>query len=292
MARSKRTTALDLLVDLLARYPWWVSVLVGLVAWFIFSSLANSPLPAPQYPQPSDLSRILIGQMIRTGSMVLQYLIPFACLIGAIASIVSRAKRKKLLIDVKAATQPARTIDGLSWQQFEQLIGEAFRKQGFSITETGGKGADGGVDLILRKGGEKYLVQCKHWRSLKVGVPVIREFFGAMAVEGAAGGFVVTSGQFTSEAQAFAEGRNIKLVDGAALKRWLGLVRGHNPSPTSAASTSPSSNVTPLAEPNCPVCSSNMVKRTAKRGPNAGNLFYGCVQYPRCRGVVNVQSNQ
>lgn len=288
MARSRRTTALDLLVEILARYPWWVSLLVGLAAWSIFGAIAGSPLPTPNALDPSELTRALTGQIIRTGSMFLQYLIPFACLIGAIASIVGRAKRKKLLVDVKSATQPARTIDGLSWQQFEQLIGEAFRKQGYSITETGGKGADGGIDLVLRKGGERYLVQCKHWRSLKVGVPVIREFFGAMAVEGAAGGFVVTSGQFTGEAQAFAEGRNIKLIDGAALKRWLGLVRGQNPSPTSTPSTPPSSDVTPSAEPNCPVCRSTMVKRTAKRGPNAGNLFYGCVQYPRCRGVVNL----
>lgn len=286
MARSRRTTALDVLVEILARYPWWVSVLVALVAWTVFGAFASSPPPQPNLANPMDMSGIMLGQVLRVGSMFLQYLIPFACLIGAIASIVGRAKRKKLLVDVKSATQPARTIDGLSWQQFEQLIGEAFRKQGYSITETGGQGADGGIDLILRKGGEKYLVQCKHWRSLKVGVPVIREFFGAMAVEGAAGGFVVTSGQFTGEAQAFSERRNIKLIDGAALKRWLGHVRGESPSPT--AFTAPSSASAPSAEPNCPVCRSTMIKRTAKRGPNAGNLFYGCVQYPRCRGVVNI----
>ena len=220
--------------------------------------------------------------------MFAQYLIPFACLIGAVLSVVGRARRRKLLVDVKAATQPGRTIDSLSWQQFELLIGEAFRNQGYSTMETGGKGADGGVDLILRKNGEKYVVQCKHWCALKVGVPVIREFFGVMAAEGADGGFVVTSGQFTSEAHAFADGRNIKLIDGVALKHWLGLVRGHGPSHASTASAPSSSDVTPAAEPNCPICRSTMVKRTAKRGPNAGNLFYGCVQYPRCRGVVNI----
>jgi restriction system protein len=287
MARSSRTTALDLLIEWLARYPWWVSVLVGVAAWNILGAVADSPLPTPNALDPSEFTRALTGQMLRTGAMMAQYFIPFTCLIAAVASLVGRTKRKKLLVDVKAATQPGKTIDGLSWQQFEQLIGEAFRRQGYSITETGGKGADGGIDLILRKDGEKYLVQCKHWRSLKVGVPVIREFFGAMAVEGAAGGFVVTSGQFTSEAQAFAEGRNIKLVDGQGLKRWLGLVRDQaRPQPQAApVSESPAR---PTAEPACPRCSSAMVQRTARRGANAGNVFYGCVQYPRCRGVVNV----
>jgi restriction system protein len=45
--------------------------------------------------------------------------------------------------------------------------------------ETGGGGPDGGVDLVLRKpggnGSEKFLVQCKQWRALKVGVDVVRE---------------------------------------------------------------------------------------------------------------------
>jgi len=40
-------------------------------------------------------------------------------------------------------------------------------------------------------------------------------------------------------------------------------------------------------EPVCPVCSSPMVKRSAKRGANAGNEFWGCSKYPGCRGTVN-----
>jgi Bacteriocin-protection, YdeI or OmpD-Associated/Restriction endonuclease len=35
--------------------------------------------------------------------------------------------------------------------------------------------ADGGVDLGLTKDGQRYLVQCKHWRKRQVGVTVVRE---------------------------------------------------------------------------------------------------------------------
>ena len=73
----------------------------------------------------------------------------------------------------------------------------------------------------MRKDGETYLVQCKQWRAFKVGVPVVRELYGVMAAKGAAGGFVVTSGRFTAEAEAFAEGRNIRLLDGPKLERML-----------------------------------------------------------------------
>ena len=37
----------------------------------------------------------------------------------------------------------------------------------------------------------------------------------------------------------------------------------------------------------CPKCGSNLVERTAKKGPNAGSKFLGCENYPRCRFSKN-----
>ncbi len=39
----------------------------------------------------------------------------------------------------------------------------------------------------------------------------------------------------------------------------------------------------------CPRCGAPMVRRRATRGPNAGKEFYGCTNYPRCRGIVNIE---
>ena len=39
----------------------------------------------------------------------------------------------------------------------------------------------------------------------------------------------------------------------------------------------------------CPVCGSPMVKRVAKRGNNIGNEFYGCTQFPKCRGIIQIK---
>ena len=38
----------------------------------------------------------------------------------------------------------------------------------------------------------------------------------------------------------------------------------------------------------CPKCGSGMVLRTARNGANAGNQFWGCSAYPKCRMVKNV----
>lgn len=38
----------------------------------------------------------------------------------------------------------------------------------------------------------------------------------------------------------------------------------------------------------CPRCGGMLVLRTAKKGANAGNSFYGCSNYPKCRYVQNI----
>jgi len=39
----------------------------------------------------------------------------------------------------------------------------------------------------------------------------------------------------------------------------------------------------------CPKCGAPMIKRKAVKGPNAGNEFYGCSNYPKCRCIINIQ---
>lgn len=36
----------------------------------------------------------------------------------------------------------------------------------------------------------------------------------------------------------------------------------------------------------CPRCGAPMVLRTAKKGNNAGKKFYGCITYPKCKGII------
>ena len=39
----------------------------------------------------------------------------------------------------------------------------------------------------------------------------------------------------------------------------------------------------PLAQRRCPKCGSALILRTVKKGPRAGDRFWGCSTYPRCR---------
>lgn len=39
----------------------------------------------------------------------------------------------------------------------------------------------------------------------------------------------------------------------------------------------------------CPECKSLMILRTAKKGPTKGKKFWGCSNYPTCKGIVNLK---
>jgi restriction system protein len=67
-------------------------------------------------------------------------------------------------------------------------------------------------------------------------------------------------------------------VDSKALQ---GLVRGVQTSGRLAISSDEPDHLTPM----CPSCNTPMVLREARRGAYAGQKFWGCVNYPKCRGT-------
>jgi restriction system protein len=283
MARRKQSGAEDV-IELTSKFPWWVGALLAVVSYVWLHSVASKGMP---HAQGGDISGAMTGGLFYAFASLGQYVLPALFGIGAVTSVLMRMKRKKLHGEVSAGD---RIVSDISWQDFELLIGEYFRRQGFSVKETG-PGADGGVDLVLRKKSAKYLVQCKHYKAYKVGVKPVRELLGVMASSGAAGGFVVTSGQFTKDAVAFAKDNNIKLLDGKALNKIL------KQTPTSIGTKSPKPDTAHKIPDQkaeevaqvCLKCGSPMVERVAKKGSRAGQKFLGCSKFPSCRFTLPIE---
>jgi restriction system protein len=287
MARRRKGGLAEDLLHIFSKLPWWVGVVIAVVSYALLHRVAEQVVPLET--QPGRVGAMAAQTIWKTLASVGQYLIPALALVGAGVSAWKRRHRQQLVADV-AQIHATGALDGMSWQAFEMVVGEGFRLQGYQVAEIGGGGADGGVDLVLTKDGERFLVQCKQWRALKVGVEVVRELYGVMAARGATGGFVVTSGRFTQDATEFARGRNVHLIDGPQLQALIRQARtspGHaEPSRTrSAQARAVGANPAESAVPACPLCSKPMRQRMAKQGANAGNAFWGCSDYPRCRGT-------
>lgn len=256
MARRKTSV-----LDDIAALPWFIGVTLGVIAFFMTRNVAGGMF-AP-----------------------LAWLFLAACWLAALVSFFNRSKRKRLLEEQTGLD----SLASMSWREFEMLVGEALRRRGYFVEENGLGGKDGGIDLIISKGGRKELVQCKQWRTRRVSASTVREMWGLVDHHRADAVHIVCIGDFTPDAAAFAEGKAIELVSGS---RLLEMVKEVQRDAGGSASTVDhdvrqriESVMSPARTPAsllCPACDSEMVQRHNRR---SGEQFWGCPGYPRCRGT-------
>jgi len=109
----------------------------------------------------------------------------------------------------------------LSWDDFELLCMELFRKKGWKVLGNEKKGADGGVDIWMKKRRRSAIVQCKRYDDAMVTIKVLREMYGLMHEYDVDEAYIVTTSRFTKECYKFIEGKNMVLIDGAALVKII-----------------------------------------------------------------------
>lgn len=250
------------LLKLLSYCPWWVSVIAGITVYVSLTYL----IPSLSVENNMLLMFTEVGKNAAIWLSLL-FLLP------AITSLF-RAKKRKQLVNHQKSIE---TLKETSWRDFEVLVGEVFRRRGFTVQENISAGADGGIDLLLLKDGEQHIVQCKQWRKSKVGVSVVREMFGVLKASSAKSIYIVSSGHFTKEANHFAANQPITLIDGNELVLLIIDMQDL----TKLIDATQTSNVD-----KCPKCESELIKRVAKKGSNTGNEFLGCSSFPKCRYIA------
>ena len=242
-------------VNTLLNSPWWIS---ACIAALIFA--------ASKYVLPNiSLENHLIEMFVKALVVPAPFFAIGLLIISFFAFL--NARRKSALLDTQTNIESVRS---LHWPDFEEMVAEAYRRKGYQVTE-GTYGADGGIDLELRRDGKYILVQCKQWKSQKVGVSVIREMFGVLTDSNADEVIIICTGHFTEDARAFASGKPISLIDGKQLCTLIEDVQS-----SSQFVTEPSAKL-------CPKCGSDLLTRIAKRGKYAGQQFLGCSSFPSCK---------
>ena len=254
------------ILNLVARLPWRVGVCLA-VGSFVFL----------RYILPIFFSGNPFLKNVAEFLAILSPIIGLVLLAAAGVSAFKSMERGQMLEEQKGLV----TLKELNWRQFEELVGEAFRRKGYFVLENPSAGADGGVDLRLRKDGQKIYVQCKHWKARRVGVSVVRELYGVMNDKGADEGIIVTYGKFTPEAVNFARAKPLRLIGG---ERLVKMIREVQRNPETHVGRKQPAKI-------CPECGSEMVVRVAGKGKYAGQKFWGCSRFPECRTIVKYVEN-
>jgi restriction system protein len=227
MSRRKRRFVVDPLAAV-AALPWWASALLAVASFVALRRAAAALAAAPD--GVVDAGSTLPQQALLIAAQVGQLVLPLLFLFGAAAAIGRLLKGADPLDsyagyaderagDVRYDSQiPAAQPGALSWRELEALVSEVYGRQGYVVGETARR-ADGGVDLILRRGGERYFVQCRHWPGRPVDTDVLRELEGVIAESSAQGGAVVTPGPFTLDALEFGRQAGIELIGSRELQQ-------------------------------------------------------------------------
>jgi hypothetical protein len=169
-------------------------------------------------------------------------------------------------------------LRAIDWFQFEKVVSAIYEVPGCMVRRLGGAKPDGGVDLIAEQDGRRIVVQCKHWRKWTVSPRHIRELVGVKAIAHADKAVLVTLRGCTQDAKDLANQQGIEIVDEAGLVKLMQMSDG-----------SVDRKILALLDDDtkyCPKCESELVLRTAERGFNRGEQFWGCSNYPRCRYIL------
>lgn len=102
-------------------------------------------------------------------------------------------------------------IEHLNGFEFEELIGELFRKAGYKVKVTK-KSGDQGADLVIEKDGVCTAIQTKKYAG-SVGNTAVQEVVAAMKYYDCDKAMVITTGSFTKGAFELASRNGVQLVD-------------------------------------------------------------------------------
>lgn len=115
---------------------------------------------------------------------------------------------------------PALSIDKMNGHDFEYFCAELLRKNGFSDVKVTKGSGDQGVDILAKKDGIKYAIQCKNYASHLGNTPV-QEVNAGKIFYNCHVGVVMTNSTFTQGAKTLADATGILLWDRDVLKKIM-----------------------------------------------------------------------
>jgi hypothetical protein len=163
-------------------------------------------------PEPVSIS-LLIPEPLSTILFFITGLLLIAIWIGQTYWRRSRTRKQAFGLSSKGLLD-------LPPGNFEEMVTELYRAMGHQARRTGIVG-DHGLDVVVKaKNGEKWVVQCKRWRT-RAGESVVRDFYGMMQHERATQGAIFATSGFSQAALEWAKGKPLILYDGSDfLRLW------------------------------------------------------------------------
>ena len=119
-----------------------------------------------------------------------------------------------------AGSNTAQRCLRLDGEEFEYYVAQVLRDNGFRQVEVTRLSGDQGVDILARRNGRSYAIQCKNYEG-SVGNAAVQEAYAGAQYYGCDEAAVICPGAFTAGAKELARATGVLLWDGGKLSHMM-----------------------------------------------------------------------
>ncbi|HVD01349.1 MAG TPA: restriction endonuclease [Candidatus Dormibacteraeota bacterium] len=161
---------------------------------------APAATPEPARTRPPQRDRYQIGWRTR------------------VQSRMTRVSQQKQAEAAREREEILAAIRNLSWEGYQALIADIFRRKAFEVLPPPDEGSDLDViDLVVNRDDQRMLVNCQLRGEMDIPIEAVTEMSAVVYNYSVAGAYLIADGSFAPEASAAATSGGIVLVDGNAL---------------------------------------------------------------------------
>jgi hypothetical protein len=135
-----------------------------------------------------------------------------------VQSRMTRVRQQRQAEEERERAEILAAIRNLSWDGYQALIADIFRRKAFEVLPPPSEGSDLDViDLVVDRDGQRMLVNCQLRGEMDIPIEAVTEMATVVYNYSVAGAYLIADGSFAPEASGAAATGGIVLIDGNAL---------------------------------------------------------------------------
>lgn len=135
-----------------------------------------------------------------------------------VQSRMTRVRQQREEDEARYRAEILAAIRNLSWDGYQALIADIFRRKAFEVLPPPADGTDLDViDLVVDRDGRRMLVNCQLRGEMDIPIQAVTEMAAVAYNYSVGGAYLIADGSFAPEAAAAAQAGGVVLIDGNAL---------------------------------------------------------------------------
>jgi GAF domain/Restriction endonuclease len=174
-----------------------------------------APAPPPPAPEPEPVAAPAPAPRARPSPKRDHHRVGWR---ARVQSRMTRVRQQREEDEARYRSEILAAIRNLSWDGYQALVADIFRRKAFEVLPPPAEGTDLDViDLVVDRDGQRMLVNCQLRGEMDIPIEAVTEMATVVYNYSVAGAYLIADGSFAPEAGGAAQSSGIVLIDGNAL---------------------------------------------------------------------------